>query len=268
MTPKESTDKRRTIGRWIQTGLLVWILLILALFVIAFRTATVTDYLYTRLVKDPPRTPPPGQNIVAPADGHIIYIKEVKGGEIPLVIKNRTPIPIGEIVRVPEGDAPKGGLLIGIFMNVHSVHLGRIPMRAKLLRRHWYNGPHLNMSQFERRLILSHMLPSWTALKRLFDLTYEPMLNDADYITRSAREILVFEGDFTFYTVRIADYYVGEILTWIETGQSYEKGKKFGTITWGSQTDLFIENNSAYELKTAADVGDYVYGGETILATY
>ena len=37
-------------------------------------------------------------------------------------------------------------------------------------------------------------------------------------------------------------------------------------ITWGSQTDLFIEETPGMQIEVR--VGDYVYGGETVLATY
>ena len=37
-------------------------------------------------------------------------------------------------------------------------------------------------------------------------------------------------------------------------------------ITWGSQTDLLIEDSPG--LAVTVDVGDYVYGGDTVVATY
>ncbi len=68
------------------------------------------------------------------------------------------------------------------------------------------------------------------------------------------------------YIVRIADYYVGKILTWVEEGDPVRRGQKLGMITWGSQTDVLFEMTPATAIKVS--VGDYVYGGETILATY
>jgi len=44
------------------------------------------------------------------------------------------------------------------------------------------------------------------------------------------------------------------------------KGQKLGMITWGSQTDLFLEHMP--EMRMTVKVGDYVYGGETVIAEY
>jgi len=39
-----------------------------------------------------------------------------------------------------------------------------------------------------------------------------------------------------------------------------------GMITWGSQVDICFEQTDGMQVKVG--VGDYVYGGETILADY
>ena len=90
----------------------------------------------------------------------------------------------------------------------------------------------------------------------------------ADYVLKSARETLAIEDErgAYVYVVRIADYWVGKILTWVGEGEQVERGQKLGMITWGSQTDLFIESTPGIEIRVKP--GDYVYGGETIVATY
>ena len=66
--------------------------------------------------------------------------------------------------------------------------------------------------------------------------------------------------------IRIADYWVGKILTWIGEGQTVEKGQKMGMITWGSQVDICFERTPGMTLHVKP--GDYVYAGETILASH
>jgi phosphatidylserine decarboxylase len=66
--------------------------------------------------------------------------------------------------------------------------------------------------------------------------------------------------------VRIADYYVGKILTWVGEDEAVDRGQRMGLISWGSQTDIYIEETPG--LAVTVRVGEYVYGGETILATY
>jgi phosphatidylserine decarboxylase len=110
------------------------------------------------------------------------------------------------------------------------------------------------------------MVPGWTFVRKLLRLDPYAIESEADYILKSARETLEFEdGDGrSIYVVRIADYYVGKILTWIQEGHHVERGQKLGMITWGSQTDILFEDAPGLEVVVRA--GDYVYGGSTILA--
>ncbi len=266
MKNERTQESSRKTRLW-ATLLVSWSTFLALLLLVTLRTAFVTDYLYTRMVKDPPRTPPVGDNIVAPADGRILYVKEVKNGQVPIVIKNRTPIPLIEFFHTSEVKN-QGGLLIGIFMGGHSVHLGRVPLSGTITQRTWVNGPHFSMGTFERQHILSALLPGKVFFERWLGIENEELINEADFILRSAREVLVLDGDFRCYITRIADYDVGKILTWVQPGQKVTKGEKFGIITYGSQTDIFIETQELEKLKINVETGQYVYGGETILASY
>ncbi len=243
-------------------------LFVLAGLLILLRLPLATDFLYHALVKDPPRRPPPGRVIVAPADGTVLYIRRVCDGVIPEVVKQGVAVPMIDHLKT-ELDSPfRDGWLVGIFMNTQGVHINRVPDTGKVKRQVVFNGPHLDMTPAEREIILSHLLPGAVSVKKWLGRPPYDLADKADFILKSARETLVLEDarGLDMYLVRIADFYVGHILTWVKVGEPVQRGQKLGMITWGSQTDLFFASSPGMQIK--AEVGQYVYGGETVLATY
>ncbi|ANM28906.1 hypothetical protein ABI59_03730 [Acidobacteria bacterium Mor1] len=248
--------------------MLVLGLVLLGAMFLFIRMGVATDHLHHALVKDPERTPPPGNVLVAPADGTILYIRRVEGGIIPEAVKRGVSVPLAEHLRLPDDRALEDGWLIGVYMNSDSVHINRVPLGGTLVDQHIWNGPHMDMSPAESTIMLTQLLPGWVGLKRMIGLPPYDIEDEADFVLKSARETLVFDderGKQTFVT-RIADFYVGKILTWIPVESDVETGQRLGMITWGSQTDVFFEDSTGLEIK--ASVGDFVYGGETVLATY
>lgn len=254
----------RTAARLLFLGGLLSLGVVLAL----LRLSVVTDHLYHGLVKDPPRRAPLGRVIVAPADGTVLYVSKVSDGLIPQVVKRGVTVPLVDHLKGEPVVPLQAGYLIGIYMNTQGVHINRMPNNGTVVKRTVFNGPHLDMTQAERRIILTQMVPGLVGLRRLLGLEPHAIQDAADFVLKSARETLAVrdERGAHVYIVRIADYYVGKILTWVSEGQSLGRGEKIGMITWGSQTDLYIEETPG--LTMTVGVGDYVYGGETIVATY
>jgi len=124
------------------------------------------------------------------------------------------------------------------------------------------------MTEAERKIILTQLIPGWTSVKKLLGLPPYDIEDRADYILKSARETLLLKDarGADVYVVRIADYSVGKILTWVHEGDQVMTGQRMGMITWGSQTDIFFEETPG--LSIGVGVGDFVHGGETVLATY
>ena len=243
-------------------------LAVLALLLLLVRFAAVTDRLYHAAVKDPERTAPPGPVFVAPADGRILYVRDVRGGTIPQVVKRGVSVPLRDHLKTSDGRRFPDGVLIGIYMNSESVHVNRAPIAGEVAEQIIFNGPHMDMGPAERTIILTQLLPGLVGLKKLLGLEPYGIEEEGDYVLKSARETLRFRdsrgGDV--YVVRIADYSVGKILTWVGEGERVETGQRIGMITWGSQTDVFIEAGDGIEVET--EVGDFVYAGESILARY
>ena len=101
----------------------------------------------------------------------------------------------------------------------------------------------------ETTTILTQLLPGWVTVKKLFGREPYDLQNNADYILKSARETLIFEDvrGTDVYVVRIADFLMGRILTWVEVGQEVSTGQRLGMITWGSQTDVIFEDSSGMQ---------------------
>ena len=232
------------------------------------RFAEVTDYLYHGLVKDPQRTVPDGRVIVSPADGTVLYVRKIRDGIIPQVIKTGVAVPVVDHLKAEPLRPFTDGYLVGIYMNTQGVHINRMPNNGTVEKQIIFNGPHMDMTAAELKIILTQLIPGKVTLQKMLGMAPYDIEEEADYVLKSARETLAVKDErgAYLYIVRIADYYVGKILTWVAEGESVARGEKLGMITWGSQTDLFIEDSPG--MTVTVDVGDYVYGGETVVATY
>jgi phosphatidylserine decarboxylase len=270
MTPRSARSARSADRRRRLAGRVILALGIVALAAVGLllRLSVVTDHLVHALVKDPPRSAPAGAVIVAPADGTVLYVRRVESGIVPEVVKRGVRVPIVEHLKLGGERRLRDGWLIGIYMNTFGVHVNRIPNTGRVKERIVFNGPHMDMTAAETKVILTGLLPGMVTLRKLLGLAPFAIEDDADFVLKSARETLVVEDErgVDLYVVRIADYYVGRILTWVREGQAVGRGDKLGMISWGSQTDLFIEDSPGLTVRAA--VGDYVYGGETVLAAY
>jgi phosphatidylserine decarboxylase len=259
--------------RWTAGRIAGWVaclagVLALAVLALLLRLSVVTDELYHALVKDPERHPPAGRVIVAPADGTVLYVRRVTAGTVPEVVKRGVAVPLVDHLKL-DPEPPLGdGWLVGIYMNTFGVHVNRVPNHGRLVEQVIWNGPHMDMTAAETTIILTGLVPGLVTLKKLVGLPPYDTEDEADFVLGSARETLAIEDErgARLYVVRIADYYVGKILTWVAVGEAVERGERMGMISWGSQTDLFIEDSPG--LRVTARVGDYVYGGESTLATY
>lgn len=68
--------------------------------------------------RDPERTPPPGRNLIAPADGKVVAIKPLENGET----------------------------RVSIFLNIFNVHVNRTPLQGKVTSVVYQKGRFLNAS--------------------------------------------------------------------------------------------------------------------------
>ena len=210
------------------------------------------SWRYFYFFRDPERAIPKEPAVLSPADGFVVYIRPVTAGSVPLAIKNGTPIPLSEILKM-ESPLPDG-ILLGIFMTPMSVHVNRAPITGVVEQRTYFQGTSMkSMMPMAIRTILGR----------------KPFERGSQHILQNERETLLIRGQFPVVLTRIADPYVDKIVTWKGQGVSVLQGERLGLIKMGSQADvLFPARVAGRPARVHVKEGQYVYAGSTILVTY
>jgi len=206
---------------------------------------------YIWFFRNPPRVPPPGENIVSPADGTVVYVSLVKPHQEVVTIKQGVSARLTDIVR-EELDQPK--ISIGIFMSPFNVHYNRIPLAGRVAAvKHHPAIPH-NLPMF---------VMHWRTLLRR-----PPFYRHSRHIIQNERMVTRVESIFRgrqicYYIVQIAGWSVAGIDSYVEAGEEVGQGKTFGMIRIGSQVDLVMPYLPDMNLRVKP--GDKTRAGETIL---
>ena len=198
--------------------------------------------------RDPERLPPPGDDVLAPADGYVVYVHAVRAGEVPVAIKGRRSIPLEELTAL-SGIGGKG-TLIGIFMTPASVHVNRAPIGG-VIRQRVQRAANRNRSMVR---VLTNLL-----------VGRRPYAEDCLYLVENERNTIVIEGDrLTVAVTQIADAWVSNIVCRVAEGDTIERGARYGMIRFGSQADVFIP--AGVPIQVLCREGERVRAGECILA--
>jgi phosphatidylserine decarboxylase len=206
---------------------------------------------YVWFFRNPPRVPPPGDNILSPADGTVVYVSLVKPHEEVVIIKQGIKARLADIVR-EDLDQPK--ISIGIFMSPFNVHYNRIPLAGRVAAiKHHPATPH-NLSMF---------FMHWRTLLRRV-----PLYRHSGHIIQNERTVTRVESRFrgkqvSYYIVQIAGWSVAGIDSYVKVGEEVSKGKIFGMIRIGSQVDLVMPYHP--DMYLMVKPGDRVRAGETVL---
>jgi len=187
---------------------------------------------YYRFYRNPNRTIPGDKNdIVSPADGRIIYIKELEVNQTPVTVKKKRIANISEITKTDILQQPC--YLIGIAMTLWDVHYNRAPIDGKI--------------------VLVKHTPG-TAIG----------LNTPESTLTNERNTTVFEREdgIKAGVVQIAARGVSRCIVMPKEGEIMKRGQIFGKIRWGSQADLIIPRNCEILVRE----GEQVYAGSTIIA--
>jgi phosphatidylserine decarboxylase len=222
---------------------------------IAAPTALAAGFLYWRYVwffRNPPRLPPPGENILSPADGTVLYARLVNPHQEVVTIKQGLSARLTDIVR-EDLEQPK--LAIGIFMSPFDVHYNRIPLAGRVASIKHHPPLPTNLS-----MLVMHCR---TLLRR------PPFYRHSRHIVQNERMVTRVESSFkgdklSYYIVQIAGWSVAGIDSYIKAGEEVSQGKIFGMIRIGSQVDLVLSYQRHLDLKVRP--GDKVRAGESILA--
>lgn len=202
-----------------------------------FVSGTVVLFLFIilffyRFFRNPVRLIPGNSNdIVSPADGRVIYIKELEKDQIPVTIKKKRIASIQEITKTDILEQPC--YLIGIAMTLFDVHYNRAPIDGKIIMVKHTPGSAIGLNNPESTLV-------------------------------NERNTTVFEREdgVKAGVVQIAARWVDRCIVMTNEGETLKRGQIFGKIRWGSQADLIIPRNCEILVRE----GEQVYAGSTIIA--
>ncbi|MCU0713838.1 MAG: phosphatidylserine decarboxylase [Pirellula sp.] len=184
--------------------------------------------------RDPERKSPLDETVlVSPADGTVVYVKEIEDGRFPFAVKNNNRIPLSEFSQ--ENLIPDRGIQIGIAMNYLNVHVNRSPISGTVRMVKPIGGKFLSLKHIHALL-------------------------------ENERALMVFENEnLKVGIVQIASRLVRRIVPYVKEGQTIKQGDRVGMIKFGSQVDLLIAYRADLSIKVK--VGDELVAGESIVMT-
>ena len=184
----------------------------------------------------------------APADGIILYQREVGPDECIVEIKGRT-YSLRDAMRDRDYDAQS--LVVGIFMTFFDVHINRVSYPGRLSYREvdpidTYNRPMLALE----KSILQDLHISTDSMEYLH------------HNQRVLNRIYAMDLAQPYYLLQIADQDIDRITPFLlKQNQSVAQGQRFSQVRYGSQVDLIVPLSSRFELETVQQTGDHVEAG-------
>jgi phosphatidylserine decarboxylase len=206
---------------------------VVALLVWGFTLALAVGVLAYRFYRDPERTTPTGEGvIVSPADGEVLYVREVHGGMLPVANKRGREYPLEELTRTPLRH--RDATIVGIGMSFLDVHVNRAPIGGRIA-------------------LQRHFAGTFGSLKR------------PEMVFENERMTTVIEGDgLQVAVVQIASRLVRQIVSLVKEGQDVVLGERMGVIRFGSQVDLVLPARP--ELRVVVHPGMHLRAGESVVA--
>lgn len=190
--------------------------------------------------RNPPRTIAPGTGPVCPADGKIMYVDEIEFGAGTSNAYHR---------RVQSAFAVEGRWsVIATYLGIFDVHVVRAPM-AGIVRLHHMPPVGDNASMGGSFL--------YAALRRPLPLGRRGYMDKNEFLG------IEIAGGVRILLVLMADWWIDQIVTFVDDGAQVERGQVIGRIQMGSQVDLWAP---AGELTPVHLVGDRVRAGEAVIA--
>ena len=224
---------------------MIWIGTILCLIIVV--------YLYWRFIffyRDPDRIIPKGKNLVAAADGTIVYVRKVELGEIPISIKKKKKIKLTELAPFRKEVFKGPQYIVGIFMHPTSIHVNRAPIKGRITLMKYVKSKNLPMT-----------LMWWRVLLRL-----KPYEKYSPHVFTNERNVIQIQGEIPVTVVQIADIYVNKIVAFVKKKEIVEKGQRIGMIKMGSQVDMIFPYDPGIQIKIKE--GQAVKAGASIIAEY
>jgi phosphatidylserine decarboxylase len=203
--------------------LLIWLVTVAAAFV----------FLAYRFYRDPERSAPGREDvIVSPADGEVIYVRDSRGGRLPVATKHGLDCALQELTKTPL--QCEDAAVIGISMSFLDVHVNRAPIAGRVTLQRHFPG-------------------RFGSLRR------------ADMVFENERTTTIIEqGALQVAVVQIASRLVRQIVSFVSEGQAVALGQRIGMIRLGSQVDIVLPARP--DVRVTVQPGERVWAGMSILA--
>lgn len=179
-------------------------------------------------LRNPSRTTPPGEYVIAPADGKVIEIFEFKGEDVTLFKGDKRLL--GTIHTLTK-DVATEGYIVSVFMSPMDVHINRAPISGTVKSVKHSDGKFLAVNTFE-----------------------------AGLVNEKAETIIT--GKITVKMIQIAGFLARRVVTSVKPGDNVTAGQEVGLINLGSQVTMILPKSVTLQIKK----GDRTIAGETILA--
>jgi phosphatidylserine decarboxylase len=184
----------------------------------------------------------------SPADGVILYQRQVDPDECLVEVKGRT-YSVQDALRDPQYD--RRSVVVGIFMTFYDVHINRVPYPGRLT---WWEAHRIDT--------FNH--PMLNVEKALLERLHVPPRPD-EYLHHNQRVVNRFDSrqlGAPYYILQVADYDVDRVTPFrLQQRRSVKQGQRFSAIRYGSQTDLIIPVSADYGLRFVQSPGDHVQAG-------
>jgi phosphatidylserine decarboxylase len=212
-----------------------WLLISLLTGVV--QVCTYIGVLLWLFYRDPDRVGPDDPGLVlSPADGTVIYVRQLEPGEPLRSEKNGALIILDEIRET--GFAREALWQVGISMVFTDVHVNRAPIQGLLT-------------------FACHKPGKFLSLRR------------QEALNLNERQTLIIENrgqDMQAMLVQIASRLVRQIVAYVKEGQPVNRGQRVGMIRFGSQVDLFLPIRKV--TRPEVKIGQRLRAGVTIVARY
>lgn len=171
-------------------------------------------------------------NLLSPADGRIIYIKELDENNFPVSVKKRNMIRLEELTKTDVLKTPC--YMIGIAMTLFDVHYNRAPVSGTVKLIQHTDGVALGLRNPE-----------------------------STFVNERNTFVIEDEGMNLIGVIQIAARGVRRCIVTVNATSDITQGQIIGKIRFGSQVDLIIPRSCVISVRE----GDQVYAGTSVIAT-
>jgi phosphatidylserine decarboxylase len=186
--------------------------------------------------------------VLSPADGTIVYIKEIQQGTIVESVKKKNHMKLTELLDIKDtdtldaGSSSATGYIIGIEMRLFDVHITRAPITGTKLLDHHVSGRIVSMNN-----------PGFE------------YINDREtvVIKQEHNEREQSSGLLQIAVVQIATFITRTVKSYVKDKTLIRQGEPLGMIRLGSQVDLVIFSE---KVDILVQKHDRVYAGITKIA--